>query len=283
MNENHVERRRKGIYVLPSLVTTASLFVGFYAIVQATLGRYEVAAIAIYVSMVLDGLDGRIARWTNTASDFGKEYDSLVDVIAFGLTPALVMYEWSLSAYGKIGWLSAFLFVACTALRLARFNSVEVKDKGYFQGLPCPAAAAFVAGWVWTMADFDVQGTSLGAVSLPIMVLSALAMVSNLPYKSFKDFDPKNRVPFVALVLLIVPFVLISFDPPRVLFLLFLAYLVSGPVIWLRRRRAAPASAGDEAGTDGGLDDTVDVDDAVDAIDDEVDNRSSGAGEPRTP
>lgn len=238
MNDIPTERRRRGIYVLPSLVTTASLFVGFFAIIQATLGRFEAAAIAIYVSMVLDGLDGRIARWTNTASDFGKEYDSLVDVISFGLTPALVMFEWSLSAYGKIGWLSAFLFVACTALRLARFNSVEVKDKRYFQGLPCPAAAAFVAGWVWVMVDNDVGGREIGIISVLVMVLPALAMVSNLPYKSFKDFDPKNRVPFVALVLVIVPFVLISFDPPSVLFLLFLAYLASGPLVWFQRKRA---------------------------------------------
>jgi CDP-diacylglycerol--serine O-phosphatidyltransferase len=237
-HDNHAERRRKGIYVLPSLVTTASLFVGFFAIVQATLGRFEVAAIAIYVSMILDGLDGRIARWTNTASDFGKEYDSLVDVISFGLTPALVMFEWTLSAYGKIGWLSAFLFVACTALRLARFNSVEVKDKGYFQGLPCPAAAAFVAGWVWIMVDYEIEGTLIGVFSILVIVLSALAMVSNLPYKSFKDLDLKNRVPFVALILVLAPFVLISFDPPSVLFLLFLGYLLSGPLLWMKRRRS---------------------------------------------
>ena len=196
------------------------------------------AAVAIYLSMILDGLDGRIARWTNTASDFGKEYDSLVDVISFGLTPALVMFEWTLSEYGKIGWLSAFLYVACTALRLARFNSVEVKDKGYFQGLPCPAAAAFVAGWVWVMVDYDIQGALIGIVSILVIVLSALAMVSNLPYKSFKDFDPKNRVPFVALILVLAPFVLISFDPPSVLFLLFLGYLLSGPAIWWKRRRS---------------------------------------------
>jgi len=259
VNDPHNDKPRKGIYILPSLVTTASLFVAFYAIVQATLGRYEVAAMAIFVSMVLDGLDGRIARWTNTASDFGKEYDSLADVIAFGLTPALVTFEWSLNAYGNIGWLSAFLFVACAALRLARFNSVEVKDKRYFQGLPSPAAAAVVAGWVWTMADFDFEGSRLGPVSIVIVVASALAMVSNLPYKSFKDFDPKNRVPFVAMVLLIVPFVLISFDPPRVLFLLFLAYLVSGPVIWFLRRRAA-AAGGDGSGSAGpGEDDDSDV------------------------
>ncbi len=263
MNDPHNDKPRKGIYILPSLVTTASLFVAFYAIVQATLGRFEVAAMAVFVSMVLDGLDGRIARWTNTASDFGKEYDSLADVIAFGLTPALVMFEWSLTAYGNIGWLSAFLFVACAALRLARFNSVEVKDKRYFQGLPSPAAAAVVAGWVWSMADFDFEGSRLGPVSIVIVVASALAMVSNLPYKSFKDFDPKNRVPFVAMVLLIVPFVLISFDPPRVLFLLFLAYLVSGPVIWFLRRRASAAGgegSGSGSGSEGpGEDDEPDV------------------------
>jgi CDP-diacylglycerol---serine O-phosphatidyltransferase len=232
------DKRRKGIYILPSLVTTASLFVGFFAIVQATLGRFEAAAIAIYISMILDGLDGRIARWTNTASDFGKEYDSLVDMVTFGVAPALVMFEWSLSSYGKIGWLSAFLFVACTALRLARFNSVEVKDKRYFQGLPCPAAAAFVAGWVWIMVDADIHGSQISILSILVVVLSALAMVSSLPYKSFKDFDPKNRVPFVALVLLILPFVLISFHPPSVLFLMFLAYLLSGPVVWFKRRRS---------------------------------------------
>ncbi|GJL82085.1 MAG: phosphatidylserine synthase [marine bacterium B5-7] len=237
MTDNGTDRPRKGIYVLPSLVTTASLFVGFFAIVQATLGRFEMAAIAIYISMVLDGFDGRIARWTNTASDFGKEYDSLVDVVSFGLTPALVMFEWSLSTYGKLGWLTAFLYVACTALRLARFNSVDVKDKRYFQGIPCPAAAAFVAGWVWVMVDYDVGGRDIGILSIIIMVGAALAMVSNLPYKSFKDFDPKNRVPFVALLLVLFPFVLIAFDPPRVLFLGFLVYLLSGPLLWARRRR----------------------------------------------
>ncbi len=228
--------RRKGIYVLPSLVTTASLFVGFYAIVQATLGNFEIAASVIFVSLVLDGLDGRIARWTNTASDFGKEYDSLVDVISFGLTPAIVMFEWSLSSYGKLGWLTAFLYVACTALRLARFNSVEVKDKRYFQGLPCPAAAAFVAGWIWIMVDYEFDGARLASISTMVMLFAALAMVSNLPYKSFKDFDAKNRIPFFALGLVIIPFVLISIDPPKALFMLFLIYLLSGPFVWLRRR-----------------------------------------------
>ena len=237
MNDLPSDKPHKGVYILPSLVTTASLFVGFFAIIQANQGKFELAAIAVFVSMILDGLDGRIARWTNTASDFGKEYDSLVDVVSFGLTPALVMFEWSLSDYGKLGWLSAFLYVACTALRLARFNSHDVKDKRYFQGLPCPAAASFVAAWIWIMEEYQVGGESLGPVSIVIMLFAAFAMVSSLPYKSFKDFDPKNKIPFVGLVLVAVPFVLIAFDPPRVLFLLFLVYLLSGPVVWFKLRK----------------------------------------------
>ena len=242
------DKPHKGVYVLPSLVTTASLFVGFYAIIKSTLGSFEIAAIAIFISMILDGLDGRIARWTNTASDFGKEYDSLVDVIVFGLAPALVMFEWSLSEYGKIGWLTAFLYVACTALRLARFNSAEVRDKRYFQGLPCPAAAAFVAAWVWIMVDFEVHGGNIGPISIVLMLGASLAMVSNLPYKSFKDFDPKNKVPFMALLLVVAAFVLVAFDPPLVLFLLFLGYFLSGPVVWVRRRSGSADSGPDEPG-----------------------------------
>ncbi|MFT5115055.1 MAG: CDP-diacylglycerol--serine O-phosphatidyltransferase, partial [Parasphingorhabdus sp.] len=195
------------------------------------------AAMAVFISMILDGLDGRIARWTNTASDFGKEYDSLADVVSFGLTPALVIFEWSLSDFGKLGWLSAFLYVACTALRLARFNTIDVKDKRYFQGLPCPAAACFVASWIWIMEEYQMQGAHLGAISIAIMLFASFAMVSNLPFRSFKDFDPKNKVPVMWLALVVVPFVLIAFDPPRVLFLLFLIYLLSGPVTWIRLRK----------------------------------------------
>lgn len=243
MPDDTVVKPRKGIYVLPSLVTTASLFVGFYAIVQASNGLFTVAAAAIFVSMILDGLDGRIARWTNTTSYFGKEYDSLVDVISFGLTPALVMFEWTLSEYGKPGWLTAFLYVACTALRLARFNSVEVKDKGYFQGLPCPAAAALVAGWIWVIEAYQMRGPVTDVISIVFTVSAALAMVSNVPYKSFKDFNAKNRIPYFALVLVLIPFLLISVDPPIVLFGMFLLYLCSGPFIWLRRRRNKRALA----------------------------------------
>ena len=231
-----LSNRHKGIFILPSLVTTGSLFVGFYAIVQATQGRFEIAAAAIFISMVLDGLDGRIARWTNTASDFGKEYDSLVDVISFGLTPALVIFEWVLSSFGKPGWLTSFLFVACTALRLARFNSVETGDKRYFQGLPCPAAAAFLAGWIWVIEGYNLSSSLTASVTLGITVAAALAMVSNIPYRSFKDFDPKNRIPFFALILVVIPFVLISVDPPLVLFALFAIYFISGPIHWLRYR-----------------------------------------------
>lgn len=242
------KRRRRGIYVLPSLVTTASLFTGFYAIIQATGGHFEIAAMAIFVAMILDGLDGHIARWTHTASDFGKEYDSLADVVSFGLTPALVMFEWALSDYGKLGWLCAFLYCACTALRLARFNSVAVKDKGYFQGLPCPAAAALIAGWIWVVNDYQqIQGVATDVAGIAFMVAASMAMVSNLPYRSFKDFDLKNRIPFVALVLIVAPFLLIAFDPPWVLFCLFLGYLLSGPTIWFRRRRRKAASAPERA------------------------------------
>ncbi|NIP88150.1 MAG: CDP-diacylglycerol--serine O-phosphatidyltransferase, partial [Gammaproteobacteria bacterium] len=238
---------RKGIYILPNLFTTAGLFFGFYAIVQASKGDFENAAVAIFVAMIMDGLDGRVARLTGTTSDFGKEYDSLVDVISFGLTPALVMYEWALSGNGKLGWLSAFLYVAATALRLARFNTQQTADKRYFQGLPCPAAAAFMAAWVWALDSSGLQDLGTGPLSLLVTVALALAMVSNLPYKSFKDFDLKGRVPFVALILLVLVFVLISSDPPRVLFALFLSYTVSGPVLWLvRRRRAGGVPAGSE-------------------------------------
>lgn len=236
-----VERTRKGIYILPNLFTTGGLFAAFYAIVQANVGNFENAAIAIFVAMVMDGLDGRVARMTHTASDFGKEYDSLVDVVAFGLAPALVMYEWALRDLGKIGWLTAFIYVAATALRLARFNTHDVADKRYFQGMPCPAAAATLAAWVWTLDTYNLGGAAAAPVSLAVIMALALAMVSNLPYRSFKDLDLKDRVPFVALLFLVFLFVLISFDPPRVLLAGFSVYLASGPLVWLYlRRRGRP-------------------------------------------
>lgn len=234
---------RKGIYILPNLFTTASLFAGFYAIVQANKGQFETAAIAIFIAMVMDGLDGRVARLTSTSSDFGVEYDSLVDMISFGLTPALVMYEWALMHTGKLGWLVAFLYVAAAALRLARFNTQKVRDKRYFLGMPSPAAAALLAAFVWVMDTHGVQGRGMQGLALMLTFATAAAMVSNIRYRSFKDLDLKGKVPFVALLIVVLVFVLIAFDPPRVLFVLFCGYFLSGPfnglVNRLRKRRAA--------------------------------------------
>lgn len=229
----------KRIYILPNAFTTASLFAGFYAIIQATHGNFDLAAIAIYIAAIMDSLDGRVARMTNTVSDFGKEYDSLADVVAFGLTPALVCYEWALSSFGKIGWLVAFLFVACAALRLARFNSMAVNDKRFFQGMPCPAAAGFVAAYVWMLYSYGYQGADWAILSILITIFASLAMVSNFPYYSFKDINLKGRMPFVGLIVLVLIFVLISSDPPNVLFVLSLAYFLSGPALslpFLKRR-----------------------------------------------
>jgi CDP-diacylglycerol--serine O-phosphatidyltransferase len=231
------KNNRKGIYILPSLFTTAGLFFGFYAIIFASRGVFDKAAVGILIAMIMDGLDGRIARLTNTTSEFGKEYDSLVDLIAFGLAPGLVVYFWSLQHLGKTGWLISFIFTAATALRLARFNTGESNDKRYFTGLPSPAAAAFVTFWVWSMHEFEIQGSSISIVSALIVVFAALMMVSNIKYRSFKDFDAKNRVPFVVLIGVVMTFSLIYFDPPRVLFLMSAGFALSGPVSWLFRYR----------------------------------------------
>lgn len=230
-NDNEAGSKRpgtRGIYILPNLFTTACLFFGFFAIIQATKGRFELSALAVFIAMVMDGLDGRIARMTNTTSDFGAEYDSLADVIAFGLTPALVMYEWVLGGMGKLGWLAAFVYVAATALRLARFNTQKAADKRFFQGLPCPAAAAVLAAWVWMMDTYGFQGTTVNVVSWLVTVGAAAAMVSNIKYYSFKDLDLKGKIPFVKLLIIVLAFVLIALDPPRMLFLIFFGYFVSG-------------------------------------------------------
>jgi CDP-diacylglycerol--serine O-phosphatidyltransferase len=231
-----LDKSRKGIYVLPNLFTTATLFAGFFAIVQATVGNFDHAAIAIFVATAMDALDGRVARITSTASDFGKEYDSLADVIAFGLAPALVMYEWGLKAVGRPGWLIAFIFVAAVALRLARFNVQEARDIRYFQGLPCPMAAAVVAAGIWVVDTHAMEEFSSGVVAMAVMLSLACAMVSTLPYRSFKDLNVRNRVPFAALLLVVLLFVLISFDPPWVLFLAAAIYFLSGPGLWLKFR-----------------------------------------------
>ena len=238
--------RRRGIYLLPNLFTTASLFAGFYAIVQAMNGRFDQAAIAIFVAMVLDSLDGRVARLTKTQSAFGAEYDSLSDMVSFGAAPALIVYEWSLRGMGKLGWIAAFVYVAGAALRLARFNTMlEVADKRYFQGLPSPAAAALVAGFVWIADDNAIDPESIRWVAWAVTVFAGLTMVSNLKYYSFKTINLKKSVPFVAIFLIVLFVALLSYQPPLVLFAAFVAYGVSGYVVsgWLmlrgRRTRAA--------------------------------------------
>ncbi len=241
-------KRRRGIYLLPNLFTTAGLFAGFYAIVAATNDRFEAAAVAIFIAMVMDGLDGRIARMTNTQSDFGKEYDSLADMIAFGLAPALVMYEWVLHGLGKIGWLAAFIYAAGAALRLARFNVQHgVVTKRYFQGLASPAAAAVLAGMVWVGDSYGGrEAGSLVVFSAMLTVAVALLMVSNVRYRSFKDLELREQVPFVTVLLLVLVFALISIDPAQVLFALFFGYAISGPVmtlVELNRKRKLRKSA----------------------------------------
>lgn len=237
---------RKGIYILPNLFTTAGLFAGFYAIVQAMNGNFEYAPIAVYIAMAMDGLDGRVARWTHTESDFGAQYDSLADMVSFGLAPALVMYEWALSGMGKLGWLAAFIYAAAAALRLARFNTQTGADRRLsFQGLPSPAAAAAVTGFVWVLHSYGVPGREISILALVFTVFIGAAMVSNIRYESFKHVDIKGRVPFMAVLAIVLVFVLVSLDPPQVLFVLFLGYSLSGPVTAIVRklRRAGKRGA----------------------------------------
>lgn len=233
------ERQRpKGIYVLPSLFTTASLFAGFYAIVQAMNGNFDHAPLAIYIAMLLDALDGRVARLTNTESEFGFHYDSLVDMVSFGLAPALVIYEWALSGMGKLGWLAAFIYAAGAGLRLARFNTqagMALSDKRYFRGLPSPSGAGLVAGFVWVLHATGIPGRDLSILALVVTVLGGVLMVSNVRYRSFKDLDIRGRVPFVTILAVPLAFVLVFLDPPQVLFAIFLAYAISGPALVLVR------------------------------------------------
>jgi CDP-diacylglycerol--serine O-phosphatidyltransferase len=248
MDEDTQKPRRRGIYLLPNLFTTAGLFAGFYAIVAAMSDNFEAAAIAIFIAMIMDGIDGRVARLTHTTSQFGVEYDSLSDMVCFGLAPSLVVFEWalrSMSEYGwlwsKLGWLAAFVYTAGAALRLARFNTqVGSADKRYFQGLPSPSAAAVLAGLVWFSEDNGLDGSDMWIIGAILAAAMGLLMVSNVRYYSFKEIDFKNRVPFVALVIVMLIFVVISSHPPSVLFFGFLIYVVSGPVVTLyqiRQRR----------------------------------------------
>jgi len=231
------ELRRRGIYLLPNLFTTAALFAGFYAIVQSMNGRFEYAAVAIFIAMVMDGLDGRVARMTNTQSAFGAEYDSLSDMVSFGVAPALVIYEWSLKGLGKLGWIAAFVYCVGAALRLARFNTtVDVVDKRYFQGLPSPAAAALIAGLVWVVHDFEISGQDVRWLAGALTLFAGITMVSNVPYWSGKEINLRKSVPFIVVAAIALGFALVSFYPPGVLFALFLAYALSGYVVFALRR-----------------------------------------------
>lgn len=255
-------KRHRGIYLLPNIFTAAALFAGFYAIVASMHGRFEPAAIAVFVAMVLDGLDGRVARLTHTESAFGAEFDSLADMVSFGLAPALVMYQWALASMvelgripGKLGWLAAFSYAACAALRLARFNTqVGSADKRYFMGLPSPSAAAIVVGLVWVGSDLNLSGEDLLIPALTVTVGASVLMVSRILYHSFKQWDLKGRVPFETILIVILVLVFIAVDTPKTLFTVFLAYGLSGPVLWLlrarqraRRRAVEPPTRNDDA------------------------------------
>ncbi len=250
--------RRKAFYLLPNLFTTAALFLGFYAVVSGIAGRFAAASMAIFIAMIMDGLDGRVARLTNTTSDFGKEYDSLSDMVSFGVAPALVMYQWAFKgmadlgpAWAKIGWLGAFFYAVTAAIRLARFNArASIVGKRFFQGLPSPAAAGIVAGFVWLGTDLQMSGQTLLIPAYVLTVGAGALMVSNIRYYSFKDINLSGRVPFAYIMVVPLVFMLIALSPPKVLFLSFFAYALSGIVLvsWrlLRRRRRRSERSGHE-------------------------------------
>ncbi|MFZ5657605.1 MAG: CDP-diacylglycerol--serine O-phosphatidyltransferase [Pseudomonadota bacterium] len=246
--------RARGIYLLPNLFTTGGLFAGFYSIIAASQGHWADASIAVFVAAILDGVDGRVARLTNTQSEFGVQYDSLADLISFGLAPSMLMYHWALAALrldgptpGKLGWAAAFLYAACAALRLARFNSqVGQVDKRWFIGLASPAAAGLVVSFVWTCTSFGLGGEDLRYPALAVTVAAAILMVSRLRYFSFKGGGPRNdRVPFLALLVAVAVLVAIAIDPPTVLLGITALYALSGPGYWVwRRLRRQPEVAG---------------------------------------
>jgi CDP-diacylglycerol---serine O-phosphatidyltransferase len=238
--------RARGIYLLPNLFTSAALFAGFYAIVQAMNTNFEQSAIAIFIAMVMDGLDGRVARMTNTQSAFGAEYDSLSDMVSFGVAPALIIYVWALQPMHKLGWIGAFLYCACAALRLARFNTKledPFQDKRYFQGLPSPSAAALIAGFVWVSYEYNLTGQEIlfGVIQMKwlawgLTVFAAGSMVSDLKFYSGKDINLKESVPFFAILAVVLVFVLISYSPPEVLFTVVFVYTLSGYFLWIQEK-----------------------------------------------
>jgi CDP-diacylglycerol--serine O-phosphatidyltransferase len=246
--ETPLRARRKGIYMLPNMITLAALFGGFYAIVMAMNGRFENAVIGVFCAMVLDSLDGRVARMTNTQSAFGEQMDSLSDMVSFGAAPALIVYEWALKGMGKLGWVAAFVYCASAALRLARFNTnLGVVDKRYFQGLPSPAAAALVSGFIWVMDDAGFKGVSkidwLAWCAMAVTLYAGLTMVTNVPFYSFKDIGHRRSVPFVFIVLIALAIAAVNLHPPLVLFGTFCLYGLSGYAVYgWRRMKGKPVS-----------------------------------------
>lgn len=230
--------RHRGIYLLPNLFTTGAMFSGFYAITSAINHHFEAAAVAIFIAMILDGLDGRVARLTNTQSEFGVQYDSLSDMVSFGVAPGLVMYLWAFSSLGKLGLFAAFVHTAGGALRLARFNTqVETADKRYFQGLPSPAAAAILAGFLWMSLEYGYDVEAIKYLALLLTVCTGLLMVSNFRYSSFKEIDLKGKVSFVVAIAVMLGFAFVMAQPQSMLFIVFLGYAISGPVVTLVMRR----------------------------------------------
>ncbi len=228
-------QRRRGVYLLPNLITTAALFAGFYAIVAAANGDFVKAALAIYSAFILDTLDGRVARWTRSESEFGAEYDSLSDMVAFGVAPALVAFFWALSSLGQFGWVVAFVYMACAGLRLARFNTKG--DNASFTGLASPSAAAIIANTVWIWSESAASATGLAAVGMALVTAATgLLMVSQFTYYSPKELDLKGRVPFLTLVAAVLVFAIVLSDPPRVLLACFTVYALSGPAMYLWRK-----------------------------------------------
>lgn len=227
---------RRGIYLLPNLFTVGAMFAGFYAIVASTHADFQTAAIAIFIAMILDGLDGRIARLTQTQSEFGAQMDNMSDMLCFGVTPALVLYEWSLSGVGKIGWLVAFIYTVCTALRLARFLSMDDHDnKRYSRGLTTTAAAGFIASVLWFCTKHHITGDSIKSIILGITLIVALLKVSTIPFRSFKDFDARDKIPFLAVVAIVLALAFVALDPPDVFLAVFGLYVLSGPVMYAMR------------------------------------------------
>ena len=234
------KRRRRGIYILPNIITLSALFCGFYAIVMSLDQEFKQATTAIFIAMVLDNMDGRIARLTRTQSEFGAQLDSLSDMVTFGVAPAVVAYEWALKELDRFGWAAAFIYCACAALRLARFNTnIGTVDKRFFQGMSSPVAAGVVSGFIWHMSDFGIPGDGYGWICFAIIIFAGITMVSNIPFYSFKEINIRRSVPFIFVIGLVLAVVTVAFDPPKVLYAAFVVYAASGYMLfaWLKIRR----------------------------------------------